>query len=88
MQANHDCIDNIIHTKAGVQLRLDCAHIIEQQGRKEGVKAKVTSAYNLPAKYVIHTVGPQIRKQPVSQMNRDLLARCYRSCLALADERG
>ena len=49
MQANHDCIDNIIHTKAGVQLRLDCAHIIEQQGRKEGVgKAKVTSAYNLP----------------------------------------
>ena len=43
MQANHDCIDNIIHTKAGVQLRLDCAHIIEQQGRKEG-KAKVTSA--------------------------------------------
>lgn len=86
MQANHDCIDNIIHTKAGVQLRLACADIIEQQGRKEGVgKAKITSGYNLPAKYVIHTVGPQIRKQPVSQMNKDLLARCYRSCLALAD---
>ncbi|WP_416377612.1 macro domain-containing protein, partial [Acinetobacter baumannii] len=45
-------------------------------------------AYNLPAKYVIHTVGPHIRKQPVSQMNRDLLARCYRICLALADEKG
>ncbi len=89
MQANHDCIDNIIHTKAGVQLRLDCADIIAQQGRKEGVgKAKITSAYNLPATYVIHTVGPQILKQPVSQMNKDLLARCYRSCLALADEHG
>lgn len=89
MQANHNCIDNIIHTKAGVQLRLACADIIEQQGRKEGVgKAKITSGYNLPAKHVIHTVGPQIRKHPVSQMNKDLLARCYRSCLELADAHG
>ncbi|MCE5090477.1 protein-ADP-ribose hydrolase [Staphylococcus devriesei] len=89
MQANHDCIDNIIHTKAGVQLRLDCAKIIEEQGRKEGVgKAKITPAYNLPSNYVLHTVGPQIRKRPVSQMNKDLLARCYRSCLELADEHG
>ncbi|MDR7633514.1 protein-ADP-ribose hydrolase [Staphylococcus argenteus] len=87
MQANHDCIDNIIHTKAGVQVRLDCADIIQRQGRKESVgNAKMTRAYNLPAKYIIHTVGPQIRRLPVSQMNRDLLAKCYLSCLKLADQ--
>src|SRR5699024_8826440 len=86
-EANHNCIDNIIHTKSGVQLRLACASLIEQQGRREGVgKAKITPAYNLPSQYVIHTVGPQIRKLPVSQMNRDLLARSYRSCLELADQ--
>ena len=55
MQANHDCIDNIIHTKAGVQVRLDCADIIRQQGRKESVgNAKMTRAYNLPAKYIAY----------------------------------
>lgn len=87
MQANHDCIDNIIHTKAGVQVRLDCAEIIRQQGRNEGVgKAKITRGYNLPAKYIIHTVGPQIRRLPVSKMNQDLLAKCYLSCLKLADQ--
>ncbi|MEB8122869.1 protein-ADP-ribose hydrolase [Staphylococcus xylosus] len=85
-EPNHNCIDNIIHTKAGVQLRLACAELIERQGKREGVgKAKITGAYNLPANYVIHTVGPQIRKTPVSQMNRDLLARCYQSCLEIAD---
>ncbi|ARJ26335.1 protein-ADP-ribose hydrolase [Staphylococcus lugdunensis] len=89
MQANHDCIDNIIHTKAGVQLRLDCAQIIKQQDRKEGIgKAKITPAYNLPCRYVLHTVGPQIRKYPVSQMNKELLARCYTSCLELAEQHG
>ncbi|XVL12179.1 protein-ADP-ribose hydrolase [Staphylococcus xylosus] len=85
-EPNHNCIDNIIHTKAGVQLRLACAELIESQGKREGVgKAKITGAYNLPANYVIHTVGPQVRKTPVSQMNRDLLARCYQSCLEIAD---
>ncbi|MDN8848347.1 macro domain-containing protein, partial [Staphylococcus aureus] len=77
---------NIIHTKAGVQLRLACAELIERQGKREGVgKAKITDAYNLPANYVIHTVGPQVRKTPVSRMNNDLLARCYQSCLEIAD---
>lgn len=85
-EANHNCIDNIIHTKAGIQLRLACAKLIEAQGKREGVgKAKITDAFNLPSKYVIHTVGPQIRKTPVSQMNRDLLARSYYSCLEIAD---
>ncbi|MEJ7487517.1 hypothetical protein A9N02_04490 [Staphylococcus sp. AOAB] len=87
MQANHNCIDNIIQTKAGVQLRLACHDIIEEQGRKEGMgKAKITSAYNLPSQYVLHTVGPQVRKLPVSQMNKDLLANSYLNCLKLADQ--
>ena len=83
-EANHNCIDNIIHTKAGVQLRLACHEIMEAQGKKEGIgKAKITSGYNLPAQYVIHTVGPQVRKLPVSEMNKDLLARIsklFRNC--------
>ncbi|WP_204271322.1 macro domain-containing protein, partial [Escherichia coli] len=58
-----------------------------QQGRNEGVgKAKITRGYNLSAKYIIHTVGPQIRRLPVSKMNQDLLAKCYLSCLKLADQ--
>ncbi|MGW7976205.1 protein-ADP-ribose hydrolase [Staphylococcus xylosus] len=85
-EPNHNCIDNIIHTRAGVQLRLACAELIERQGKREGVgKAKITDAYNLPVNYVIHTVGPQVRKTPVSRMNSDLLARCYQSCLEIAD---
>ena len=86
---NHNCIDNVIHTYAGVQLRLACAQIIERQGRKEGVgKAKLTSAYHLPSTYVIHTVGPYVREGRVSQMQKDMLARTYQSCLARADQEG
>lgn len=82
----HKCIDNIIHTYAGVQLRLECAKIIEQQGYPETVgKAKLTSAYNLPCRYVIHTVGPFISSTPTSE-ECDLLASSYRSCLELATE--
>ena len=86
MQANHDCIDNIIHTKA-VSSSTRLCDIIRQQGRKESVgNAKMTRAYNLPAKYIVHTVGPQIRRLPVSKMNQDLLVKCYLSCLKLADQ--
>src|SRR5699024_12234649 len=86
-QANHNCIDNIIHTHAGVQLRLACSDIIKQQGRKEPVdKAKITKGYNLPAKYVIHTVGPYIDERGPSRMKEELLASSYKNSLALADE--
>lgn len=86
-QANHTCIDNIIHTRAGVQLRLDCKAIIDKQGRKEPAgKAKITKAYNLPANFVIHTVGPYIDERGVSPLKERLLASSYRSALALADE--
>ncbi|HLQ83631.1 MAG TPA: protein-ADP-ribose hydrolase [Pseudogracilibacillus sp.] len=86
-QANHTCIDNIIHTRAGVQLRLACEKIIQTQGRKEPVgKAKITQAYNLPANYVIHTVGPYVDQKNVSPIKEHLLQSSYRSTLELAEK--
>ena len=83
---NHRCIDNAIHTFAGVELRLACAELMEQQGYPEPTgRAKITPAFNLPCKYVLHTVGPIIDGR-VTQRDRELLASCYRSCLALAAE--
>lgn len=85
-QANHNCIDNIIHTRAGVELRLECYDVIQAQGHKEPIgKAKITKAYNLPSDYVIHTVGPFIDNRGVSPIKEQLLTSSYRSCLALAD---
>ena len=84
----HGCIDNCIHTYAGVQLRLECAKTMKMQGHEEETgKAKITSAYNLPCKYVLHTVGPII-SGPLTQTDKDLLASCYRSCLELAEQNG
>lgn len=78
----HNCIDNIIHTRAGVQLRLECAKIMAGASEPMG-KARITGAYNLPCRHVIHTVGPFIRDEPAEEDCR-ALASCYRSCLALA----
>lgn len=84
----HGCIDNAIHTFAGVQLRLKCAEIRNEQGHKEETgKAKLTPAYNLPCKYVLHTVGPIIRGK-LTRQDCDLLASCYRSCLEIAERNG
>lgn len=81
----HGCIDNCIHTYAGVQLRQECAAIMREQGREEETgKAKITRAYNLPCKYVLHTVGPIITG-PLTRADEELLASCYRSCLELAE---
>lgn len=83
---NHRCIDNCIHTFAGVQLRLDCAKIMKKQGHEEPTgKAKITSAYNLPCRYILHTVGPIIGGH-VTDRDCALLASCYSSCLELAAE--
>ncbi len=80
----HGCIDNAIHSVAGLQLRRDCDEIMKKQGHEEetGV-AKITKAYNLPSKYVIHTVGPIISGR-LSKKDCELLANCYRNCLKLA----
>lgn len=81
----HGCIDNAIHTFAGIQLRLACAERMKQQGHEEETgKAKITPAYNLPCNYVFHTVGP-IVKGCVTKEDENLLASCYRSCLELAE---
>ncbi len=84
----HGCVDNAIHTYAGVQLRLECARLMAEQGHEEETgKAKLTRAYNLPCEYVIHTVGPVVFGE-VTDRDRELLASCYRSCLELARENG
>lgn len=84
----HHCIDNAIHTFAGVQLRIACARIMEVQGHEEPTgMAKITPAYNLPSKHVIHTVGPIANGEP-TDLHRKQLASCYRSCLDLAAENG
>ena len=85
---NHGCIDNAIHTFAGVQLRWECAEIMRAQGREEATgQAKITRAYNLPCKYVLHTVGPIVYGK-LTETEEKLLSDCYRSCLTLADENG
>ena len=84
----HHCIDNAIHTFAGIQLRLECAHIMEAQGHEEPTgQAKITLGYNLPAGHVIHTVGPIANGSPTPE-HREQLASCYRSCLDVAAENG
>ena len=83
---NHRCIDNAIHTFAGMQLRLICDNLMEQQGYPEPTgSTKITPAFNLPSRYVLHTVGPVISGK-VKKHERELLASCYRSCLELAAE--
>ncbi|MCI5830717.1 MAG: protein-ADP-ribose hydrolase [Treponema sp.] len=83
---NHSCIDNAIHTFAGVQLRLECDKIMKKQEHDEETgKAKITDAYNLPCKYIIHTVGPIVQDVLLPQ-HKELLAGCYNSCLNLAVE--
>lgn len=84
----HGCIDNAIHTFAGVQLRNKCAQIMSVQAHEERTgTAKITPGYNLPCKYVLHTVGPIISGH-VTQSDRDALKSCYNSCLELAEQNG
>jgi O-acetyl-ADP-ribose deacetylase (regulator of RNase III) len=78
---HHRCIDNAIHSAAGIQLRLECRRLIDEQGRDEPVgRGKITPGYNLPSRYVIHTVGPMIEDQVRTEDVR-LLESCYESCL-------
>ena len=87
-QPCHNCIDNCIHTYAGIQLRNTCADIMEKQGHEEPTgQAKITPGFNLPCKYVLHTVGP-IVSGALTKEHEELLASCYRSCLELAEKNG
>ena len=83
----HKCIDNAIHSAAGVQLREECYQQMLQQGHEEPTgQAKITKAYNLPCKYVIHTVGPIIPNGIPTEFQKEQLASCYRSIMACAEE--
>ncbi|MBR2591208.1 MAG: protein-ADP-ribose hydrolase [Clostridia bacterium] len=84
----HNCIDNCIHTYSGIQLRNKCHELMQKQGYEEPTgQAKITPAFNLPCKYVIHTVGP-IVSLTLTQEHKELLKSCYLSCLKLAEENG
>lgn len=84
----HGCIDNAIHSAAGIQLRSECARLMEAQGHEESVgKAKLTKGYNLPARYVLHTVGPIVGTE-VTEKQKGELKSCYLSCLKLAEKKG
>ena len=87
-QPCHGCIDNAIHTFAGIQLRKVCNEIMREQGHNEPTgQAKITPAYNLPCKYVIHTVGPIVNGR-LTDKDCELLKSCYLSCLKIAEENG
>ncbi len=80
----HNCIDNCIHTFAGIRMRLKCHEIMQEQGHDEPTgQAKITPAYNLPASFVIHTVGP-IVQGPLTEKHCHDLESSYRSCLDMA----
>lgn len=85
---NHRCIDNAIHTFAGIELRLACQELMQRQGYPEPTgQAKITPAFNLPCRYVLHTVGPIVDGR-VTERDEELLASCYLSCLELTAENG
>lgn len=84
----HNCIDNVIHSASGIQLRLECNKIMKLQNKDEEIgKAKITSAYNLASKYVIHTVGPAIpQNSKPDELDCKRLESCYKSCLDIANQ--
>ena len=83
----HNCIDNCIHSAAGIQLRQECYEQMKAQGHDEPTgNAKITLGYNLPAKHVIHTVGPIIPQGSFpTREQEEQLASCYQSCLDMAE---
>ena len=83
----HRCIDNAIHSAAGVQLRLACEDMM-QGGEEPTGSARITPGFNLPAKFVLHTVGPIVTTARPLRQQEVQLASCYRSCLRLADKNG
>lgn len=103
-QPLHNCIDNCIHSAAGLQLRAECAEAmsgaecppIHPEYTMDGAtyreaftsEALITEAYNLPCRNVIHTVGPIVQDGHPTPKQREQLANCYRNCLGLAEDNG
>ena len=85
-QPCHNCIDNCIHTYAGVQLRYKCNQIMRAQGHEEPTgQAKITPAYNPLCDHVIHTVGPIVQGR-LTEKHKKQLESCYKNCLETADK--
>lgn len=85
----HGCIDNAIHSAAGLEVRRDLLQVMKKQGKEEpNGQVKVTLGYNLPSKYIFHTVGPIVEGGFVTSGNRKDLENCYLSCLRKADAMG
>ena len=82
----HLCIDNTIHTFAGIRLRLECNEILKG-GKIEDGEIIVCDSYNLPCKKIITTVGAQIINQ-VRKEDEETLANCYKNSLIYAYENG
>ncbi|MDY6322490.1 MAG: macro domain-containing protein [Succinivibrio sp.] len=84
--AGHDCVDNLIHSAAGLQLRFECKKLIEARGAplKPG-EAVITGAYNLKASKIIHTVAPEVSGH-FEEKERKALTACYVSCLEIAKQ--
>lgn len=93
-QPLHNCIDNCIHTFAGVQLRLECERQMARKRRLYGedyeqptAEPILTPAYNLPAEHVVHIVGPIIYDAVTDEQDRELAA-CYTNTLDLCASNG
>ena len=83
----HACIDNAIHSAAGLQLRQECNRVLGGVRIATG-NAIITPAYNLPCRHVLHTVGPIIPDGVPTRKQEEQLADCYRNCLGLAEANG
>ena len=86
-QPLHACIDNCIHSAAGIQLREECHRLMQGSELPTG-EARITGAYNLPCRHVIHTLGPIVPDGRPTPAQREQLADCYRNCLRLAEANG
>lgn len=82
----HKCIDNAIHSASGIELRLECNQVMKEIGTLQTGKVFITKAYNLPSKYIIHTVGPIIYEN-VTEKEISELKNCYINSLKIAKEK-
>ena len=82
----HKCIDNAIHSFAGIQLREECNSIMKGKTLPNG-EVVLTKGYNLPSKYIIQTVGPQVSGIP-TKLDVEDLRNCYFNSLELCKNRG
>lgn len=85
----HACVDNALHAAAGPGLRAECADVVGAQGHPEPTgSVQVTGAYHLPARHVLHTVGPVVGEGGPTATDAALLRSCYLACLEAARREG